>query len=226
MRRSVPSSTSTKRAASSGSPDAVIDTVVLRYFLLVDEIDLLLKLVGSPPAVPRIVYDPDEAEDTPEDARSEITRSISYQRRAGDDPARGDSSRLDAAANAARLARVVSLHAGGALIVLDLEDEELDLVGRLTSPTTCKEFGLRFPLDPGESACLAIAVHRDFVLVTDDGDALRALEQQRPGHPYERIRRLLIRAADSKLCTRKRANEIHAEMRRFGFWDRDAPFPA
>ena len=30
----------------------VVDTVVLRYFLLVDEIDLLLKLVGSPLAVP------------------------------------------------------------------------------------------------------------------------------------------------------------------------------
>lgn len=221
----MPSSTSTRRAASSGSPDAVVDTVVLRYFLLVDEIDLLLELVGSPLAVPRIVYDPDEAEDTPEDARSEITRSISYQRRAGNDPARDEASRREAAANAARLSEVVALEAAGALVVLELEDQELDLVGRLTSPTTCREFGLRFALDPGESACLAIAVHRDVVLVTDDADALRALEHQRPGHPYERIRRLLIRAADSKLCTRKRANEIHAQMRRLGFWDREEPFP-
>lgn len=219
------SSTSTRRAASSESPDAVVDTVVLRYFLLVDEIDLLLKLVGSPVAVPRIVYDPDESEETPEDARSEITRSISYQRRAGDDRARGDRSRLDAAANAARLAEVAQLHARGAIVVLDLQDHELDLVGRLTSPTSCKEFGLRFPLDPGESACLAIAVHSGLVLVADDADALRALEHHRPGHPYERIRRLLIRAADSKLCSRKRANEIHAEMRRLGFWDREEPFP-
>lgn len=221
----MPSSTSTRRAASSGSPEAVVDTVVLRYFLLVDEIDLLLKLVGSPLAVPRIVYDPDEADETPEDARSEITRSISYQQRAAGDPARGESARLDAEANAARLAEVVPLHAGATIVVLDLEDHELDLVGRLTSPTTCKEFGLRFALDPGESACLAIAVHRDLVLVADDADALRALEHQRPGHPYERIRRLLIRAADSKLCTRKRANDIHAEMRRLGFWDHEEPFP-
>ncbi len=221
----MPSSTSTRRAASSESPDAVVDTVVLRYFLLADEVDLLLKLVGAPLAVPRIVYDPDETEQAPEDARSEITRSISYQRRAGDDPARGDTSRQEAAANAARLARVVPLHAGGAFVVFDLEDQELDLVGRLTSPTTRREFGLRFPLGPGESACIAIAVHRDLVLVTDDADALRALEHQRPGHPYERIRRLLIRAADSKLCTRKRANEVHTEMRRLGFWDREEPFP-
>ena len=221
----MPSSTSTRRAASSGSPDAVVDTVVLRYFLLVDEIDLLLKLVGSPLAVPRIVSDPDEGEDTPEDARSEITRSISYQRRAGDDPARDEASRREAAANAGRLSEVVALEAAGTLVVLQLENQELDLVGRLTSPTTCKEFGLRFAVDPGESACLAIAVHRDVVLVTDDADALRALEHQRPGHPYERIRRLLILAADSKLCTRKRANEMHAQMRRLGFWDREEPFP-
>jgi hypothetical protein len=222
----VPSSTITRRAAFSGSPEVVVDTVVLRYFLLVDEVGLLLKLIGSPLAVPRIVYDPDEADETPEDARSEITRSISYQQRAAGDPARGERARLDAGTNAARLGEVVPLHAGGTIVVLDLEDHELDLVGRLTSPTTCKDFGLRFALDPGESACLAIAVHRNLVLVTDDGDALRALERQYSGHPYERIRRLLIRAADSKLCTRERANDIHAEMRRLGFWDRQEPFPS
>ncbi len=222
----MPSSTSTRRAASSESADAVVDTVVLRYFLLVEEVDLLLKLVGSPLAVPRIVYDPDEKEQTPEDARSEITRSISYQRRASDDPARGESARHEAASNATRLQGAASVHAAGALVVVDLGHQELDLVGRLTSPTTCKEFGLRFPLGPGEAACLAIAVERDLVLVTDDTDALRALEHHRRGHPYERIRCLLIRAAESNLCTRKRANEIHREMRHLGFWDREEPFPA
>ncbi len=222
----MPSSTSTRRAASSESADAVIDTVVLRYFLLVDEVDLLLKLAGSPLAVPRIVYDADETEQTPEDARSEITRIISYQRRASDDPARGENSRQEASSNATRLRAAASIHAAGALVVVDLDDQELGLVGRLTSPTTCKEFGLRFPLGPGEAACLAIAVQRDLVLVTDDTDALRALEHHKRGHPYERIRRLLTRAAKSKLCTPKRANAIHREMRHLGFWDREEPFPA
>jgi hypothetical protein len=222
----VSSSTSTPQAASSEPPDSVVDTVVLRYFLLVDEVDLLLELIGSPVVVPRIVYDPDETEQTPGDGRSEITRSIGYQMRASEDPARDDASQGEAARNALRLQAVASLHAGGALSVVDLEEHELDLVGRLTSPTSCREFGIRFPLDPGEAACLAIAVHRIWTLVTDDADALRALEHHSAGHPFERIRRLLIRAAESELCSRERANEIHREMRGLGFWDRDEPFPS
>ncbi|MDQ4070585.1 MAG: hypothetical protein M3203_14105 [Actinomycetota bacterium] len=207
-------------------PEAVVDTVVLRYFLLVDEVDLLLKLLGSPMAVPRIVFDPDEGQQTPDEARSEITRSISYQQKASRDPARDEDGQNEAARNAVRLQAAVSLYEAGTLSLVDLDQQELDLVGRLTSPTTCKEFGLRFPLDPGEAACVAIAVQRDLVLVTDDTDALRALERHRAGHAYERIRRLLIRAAESKLCTRKRANEIHHEMRRLGFWDDEEPFPS
>jgi hypothetical protein len=222
----VPSSTSTPRAASSASPDAVVDTVVLRYFLLVDEVGLLLKLAGSPLGVPRIVYDPEEADDTIDDARSEITRSINYQQKASRDRARHDDAREEAARNAVRLQAVAALHDSGALAVIDLDEQELDLVGRLTSPTSCKEFDLRIPLGAGEAACLAIAVQRDLVLVTDDTDALRALDRHRRGHPYERIRRLLTRAGESKLCTRKRANEIHREMRHLGFWDHEEPFPA
>lgn len=218
------SSTSTPRAAFSASPDAVVDTVVLRYFLLVDEIGLLLKLVGSPLAVPRIVYDPEEADQTPDDSRSEITRSISYQQKASRDRARDGNTRQEAARNAVRLQAVAALHESGSITFVDLDEQELDLVGRLTSPTSCKEFGLRFALGPGEAACLAIAVQRDLVLVTDDTDALRALQHHSREHPYERIRRLLIRAAQSNLCTRKRANEIHREMRHLGFWDREEPF--
>lgn len=220
------SSASTPQAESSELPEAVVDTVVLRYFLLVDEVDLLLELIGSPVRVPRIVYDPDEPAPTPEDARSEITRSIGYQRRASADPARDDAAQREAERNAQRLEAVAVLHRSGALTVLDLVEQELNLVGRLTSPTSCGEFGIRFPLDPGEAACLAIAVNRGHTLVTDDADALRALEHHSAGHPYERIRRLLIRAAESGRCSQERANEIHREMRGLGFWDREEPSPS
>lgn len=221
----MPSLSSTPTAASSESPESVVDTVVLRYFLLVDEAELLLKLLGPQIATPRIVYDNDEPPHLAEDARSEITRSISYQRRAAVDAARDADARHEAERNAARLQQIEDLHASGRLVILDMSDEELAWVGRLTSPSGCKEFGLRFPLDAGEAGCLAIAVERGLVLATDDADALRALEQHAPGHPYERIRKLLIRAGDGGLCTSERANEIHREMRRLGFWDRDEPFP-
>ncbi len=44
------------------SPDAhaIVDTVVLRYFLIVGRTELLLDLLGSPIAVSRIVFDPGE----------------------------------------------------------------------------------------------------------------------------------------------------------------------
>lgn len=172
------------------------------------------------------MYDPDEPAQLPDDARSEITRSISYQRKVSRDRARDDSARQEASRNAVALTGIVSLHNAGRAMVVDLADEELDLVARLTSPTTCTAFGLCFPLDPGEAACLAIAVERGLVLVTDDADALRALEHHSPAHPYERIRRLLIRAAEARLCTRNRANDIHRAMRHLGFWDRESPFPS
>lgn len=210
---------------SSESPSCVVDTVVLRYFLLVDEVDLLLELLGAPLGTPRIVYDNEETEDVADDARSEVARSIVYQRKARADPARDKSARDEAEQNAARLGRIGDLHVAGRLAILDLTAPELNVVGRLTSPTGCKEFGLRFALDPGEAACLAIAVERDLVLVTDDGDALRALASHAPKHPYQRIRRLLIDAGDRGLCTKERANAIHRDMRRLGFWDREDPFP-
>jgi predicted nucleic acid-binding protein len=213
--------------ASSASPKCVVDTVVLRYFLLVDEADLMLELLEAPIAIPRIVYDDDdEGPQVSDDARSEITRSIAYQRRASGDPARDQDARRVAARNADRLERITALHTSGRVVIVDLTAEELALVGRLTSPTASKDFGLRFPLDAGEAACLAIAVERALVLATDDDDALRALEHHAPGHPYDRIRKLLIRAGNEGLCTPERANEIHREMRQLGFWDRDDPFLA
>lgn len=209
---------------SSGSPSSVVDTVVLRYFLLVDQSGLLLRLLGAPFGVPRIVFDPDEG-NVPEMARSEITRSVAYQQRVANDRSRDEEGRRTAAINAERLARIAGLHAAGQVLTLDLSEAELQILGQLTSPGGCKAFGLVFPLHPGEAACIGIAVTRDLVLATDDGDALRALTAMARGHPYERIRRLLIRAGNDGLVSASRANEVHAEMRRLGFWDTKAPFP-
>lgn len=219
------SSVSTRTVASSESPETVVDTVVLRCFLMVDEFDLLAKLVGDPVAVPRIVYDPDEPDHLDETARSEISRSIEYQRRVSHDPARDESARDIATRNADRLGDVDGLHHRGRVDVLDLTPGELQLLGRLTSREGCGDFGLRFPLDAGEAACLAVAVERGLTLATDDSDALTALARHAPGHSYERIRRLLIAAGERGLCTKTRANEMHREMRRLGFWDNTPPFP-
>lgn len=209
---------------SSASPDSVVDTVVLRYFLLVDEIGLLLELLGAPLGVPRIIFDPDEG-DAPETALSEITRSIAVQRRVASDPARDDERRLVAATNAERLERAAQVHAVGEIVTIDLTATELQILGQLTSPSGCKGFGLVFPLAAGEAACIAVAVTRGAVLATDDSDALKALQALAARHPYERIRKLLVRAGNGGHISLNRANELHADMRRLGFWDTHPPFP-
>jgi predicted nucleic acid-binding protein len=213
---------------SSESPDSVIDTVVLMYFLMVDEVELLLDLLGDPIAVPRVVFDPDEpppAEVEDADTLCEISRSIEHHRRVSQDPARNGDARQTAARNADRLATMAGLHERGHVVVLDLTAGELELLGRLTSRETCGEFGLRFPLDAGEAACLALAVSQELTLATDDTDALTAVKSHAPGHPYERIRRLLIAAGERGVRTKLEANEIHERMRRLGFWDATMPFP-
>lgn len=203
---------------------AVLDTVVLRYFLFVGRGDLLLRLLGEPLIVPRTVFDPDEG-DVPEDAMSEITRSIRFQRRVSEDPARLPEARKRAARNAARLEEVRNLHARGRIRVQELDDTELELFARLTSRDGARELGLRFAREAGEAASVALAIERGWVLATDDQDALRALEALSPGHSYERIRRLLQRAVTEGLISKDDANALHADMHRLGFWDDESPFP-
>jgi len=202
----------------------VIDTVVLLYFLLAGEADLLLDTLGSPAGTPRIVYDPDEG-DVPAGARSEITRSICYHRQAATDPARDTVARDRAAANVKHLRVVTELQSSGDLLIMDMTAEEHEVFGKVTSPNGCRSYGLLFPLDPGEAACLAMAVARGLPLATDDGDALRALRHLSRHHPYQRIRKLLMKAGEQGRITRSQANAIHRAMTSLGFWDSRLPFP-
>ncbi len=198
--------------------EAVVDTVVLRYFLLVGRQDLLVTLLGRPLMVPRAVFDPDEG-DVSEDAMSEITRSILVQGRWARDLGFHRQRRDQFARNAKRLAAVHQMHRRGKLRVADLDDRELDTFGRLTSKQGAHTLGLRLPLGPGEAACIALAVSRSYVLATDDQDALRALEALHPNHPYERIRRLLQRAVSESLLSQQQAEALHKKMRSLGFRD-------
>lgn len=50
-------------------PPSTVDTVVLLYFLLAEECDLLLTLLGEPIWVPLTVYDPSEQALPPEALR-------------------------------------------------------------------------------------------------------------------------------------------------------------
>ncbi len=208
---------------SSPTPKAIVDTVVLRYFLFVDRAQLLLDLLGAPIGVPRPVFDPDEGA-VPEEAMSEVPRSIVFQQRRSADPRRSQDARNDAALKAARLTKISDLHAAGSVLVIDMTEDERLLFGRLMDREGAAEFGLRIPLGMGEAACVAIAVGRQWLLSTDDTDALRALAQLKSAAEKMRIRALLREAATLSIVTPEEANGIHGDMRRMGFWDTTPPF--
>ena len=201
----------------------VVDTVILHYFLLVEHAELLLELLDPPAGVPRIVYDPDDG-DGADAVVSELRRNIRYEQRIVRATKPHEPEHHHATERVRRL-QVIDGLMGDALQVIDMTDAERIVFRRLTAEQPDRELGLILPLDPGEAACVAIALERGHVLATDDADALRALHRVRPDHPYERIRRLLIRAGNDAVITKKEANDIHRRMREMGFWDSIAPFP-
>lgn len=208
---------------SSGRPEAVVDTVVLMYFLLVGEEDILIDRLGCPVAVPRIVFDPDEGPDVPEVSRSELARSVEYHARASRDLARHKGARAQSEVCVKRLQSIQQLYNSNRVVVLDMSEPEMECFSALTSPTRCQDVGLLLPLGLGEAACVAIANSRGLILVTDDNQALMAFKQLNPDARYERIRRILRGAWEDGLISQDRANDVHGQMRQRGFWDRDCP---
>ena len=201
---------------------AVVDTVVLRYFLLVDQAKLLFDLLGRPIYIPRVVFDPDEGS-VPDALMSEVTRSMAFQQRRAGDTARTNRERQIATRNATRLSNLLPLIRAGEIAIAELTPDEQAVFAQLVDSENELVPGRALPLGRGEAACIALALSRGWVFVTDDGDAIKALKALRPKHPHERIRRLLARAANSGLCTAREANAIHAEMVGLGFWDKSAP---
>jgi len=209
----------------SSSARAVADTVVLRYFLFVDRMGLLLDLLGEPIVVPDAVYSPDEEEVENEHLVSEIERSIRWQRAAARDRRRPEDKRRQAAGLERRLLEVRGHVDAGRIVVEQLSTSEIDLFVRLTSVEHVAEFGIVAPLGAGEAACIAIAHEQSMTLVTDDNDALRAFDAIKKGAAYERIRKLLIRAASEGLIDVEQANGIYGEIVALGFYGDQFPFP-
>ena len=200
----------------------IIDTVVLLYFLLVGEEELLCTLVGTPLQVPLAVYDPEDR-DLPITAGRRVELLSEMRQAVGhyESSARltGDDDSLS------RVSRIDSLYDESQLVPVPMTPEERLLAAKLESADAL-EYGVRVPLGPGEAACVAISFERDWTIATDDSDALKVLKRLHRGRDfrYERIRKLLIRATEEGHVTREEANRLHAAMRSHGFWDTGQPF--
>jgi len=209
----------------SSDDRTILDTSVLLYFLLVGRDDLLRALIGNPLRCPVAVYDPDDRS-LPDGAlrRSDLLSEMRQAVRHYEVAVRTGDAPTDLLK---RVQLIDTMVDSGVVEVVEMDENELGLAARLQSRDGASEFSLRVALGPGEAACVAIALERKWTIATDDEDALKVLDLMHGGrtYPYERIRRLLIRAANEKLITVDEANEIHAEMRALGFWDSGSPFP-
>jgi predicted nucleic acid-binding protein len=199
--------------------------MVVHYFLLTSRLNLLADALDPPVVLPRLVYDPDDPADADDRAVSEITRGVRYFRQRSRSQEAGEDERLVAARHADRLASIQQFVDKSLIEIADMTDQELVMFANLTSKPPDDKLPRLLPLGAGEAACVAIGVHRHYTVATDDSDALRVLEHLSPAHPYERIRKLLIRAAEQGLIEQDDANNIHAEMRSYGFRDTTTPFP-
>ena len=201
----------------SSDDDHIIDTVVLLYFLLAEQGGLLCALLGQPLQVPFAVYDPEDRTLTTDsllrsDLLSEMRQAVKHLQNAAESGT-GDTEPL------LNVRRVDSLYDEGSLVTVAMTREEQLLAARLQSVDVAN-YGIRMPLGPGAAGCVAISLERGWTIATDDPDAFKALDKLHGNrnYDYERIRKLLIRAADEGHATRDEANAIHARMRSQGFW--------
>lgn len=206
----------------SSEHNHILDTVVLLYFLLAEQEDLLGDLIGWPLRVPFAVYDPDDWTGSLEPRpRPELS---SEMRQAEEHYGNVAFETGDTGASY-RIGKVNRLHAEGRVVVEAMDPSEQWLADELQGDGAM-QLGLRTSLGPGEAACIAIALKREWTIVTDDNDALKALSALYGDRnsSYERIRKLLIRAAVENLVSKEEANRIHDSMVSYGFWDSQRPF--
>ena len=200
----------------------IVDTFVLRYFLLTERFDLLAQVLGGRITASRIVYDPGDLDKVI--VHSEMPKSIQVQNTRSADSKRSREERERAKMFAERLSKIHDCCRSGRISVVDMSWRERSIYSRLCSEDNIGEYDIAFPLGDGEAASIAIAVERGWTLATDDNDALKALRKLRTDHPSLRIRRILIDAAALGFITSAEANKIHTDMRSCGFWDKVPPY--
>ena len=194
--------------SSSARPEPVVtNTTPLRYFALVDQIDILASTVGGRILVARQVFDPDEPVDALGRLLSEIGRSEAHwaARSAGNPEATENWSRL------------MALRKRDDIEIVDLTDEELEVYAELISPEFARSMGLAGTLGPGEGAVMAIAEARDWEAALDEAAARRVLEHRSPATSIVTTMELLRRAVGAGLLTSPQAQNVYRDMLTKGY---------
>ncbi len=179
----------------------VCNTTPVRYFALVGQFDILVRVLGGEVWVPRQVMDPDEDPDGIESLVSEIARSERYWAKRSVDP--------EATQNWDRLRK---LRARDDIRVVDLEDDELGAFSEMISPRYTNSIGLAGPLGPGEAAVIAIVESRAWTAAMDDALAREVLLRRSPGTGVVTTRGLLRRAVVRGVLESAEAELVYGDM--------------
>lgn len=193
---------------STNRPEpAVCDATPMRYFALVGQFDLLAGTLGSTVRVPRQVFDPDDAVDTVGALVSEIGNSERHFR---------SRSRRDPEGTE-KWSRLRQLRQRTDIEVLDLSEAEDKAYTELRSLAFSRTHGLGAPLGTGEAAVIAIAEHRGYRAVIDDGAARRVLKERSPGHEVMTTREVLRVAATQRVIDSLEARLVYDDMLAEGY---------
>jgi hypothetical protein len=202
------------------APDAIVDTVVVNYFLALGRFGMLAELLGGAVCVPSSVYDADDAHVIRDEALSELERGLRLHRRRACDGRLEPRLRERSLRALPHFESLPGLAAEGALVTLTMSPDELRLYAALRDAGASGRYGLLVGLGRGEAAALAIAETRRLRLATDDQDCIRVASARTPGFRPVRIRWLLCEAVRRRLIGLDEARELHASMLAIGFWDR------
>ena len=171
--------------SSEPPPESLVcDTTPLRYFALVDRVDLLSRLLGGRIRTPRDVFDPGDNFDGPDALLSELGQSERFWLKRS---RRGEARRNYDRFRALRLRVDID--------VLDLDPAESLLCAQLQTGRFAGEAGLRDKLGKGEAAVIAAACTRGLSVVMDDKDGRRALAFRGPHCTAWTTQELVRRAA-------------------------------
>lgn len=184
----------------------VCNTTPVRYFALVGQFELLVRILDGEVRVPRQVMDPDEDPDGIESLVSEIAQSERYWAKRSVD--------AEAMQNWDRLRKLRSRHD---IRVVDLEGDELGAFSEMVSPSYTKSIGLAGPLGSGEAAVIAIAESRSWTAAIDDALARDVLLRRSPGTRVITTRELLRQAVAQQLVDSAEAQLIYDDMLAKGY---------
>jgi predicted nucleic acid-binding protein len=184
----------------------VSDTTAVRYFTLIDRIEILGQLMGGRIRVPREVFDPFEnSRVLPEDLLSEIGQTELYWARKRSPDAGTHWSRFKA------------LRHRTDIEVVDLVLGEAAIVAEVTARRFLRRFGKAGRLGKGEAAAIALAERRGWTPIIDDRVARAVLKVRSSGTRCYTTDDMLRRAALAGIMSSQHAENLYQEMRRLNY---------